>query len=209
MRENTSIPWIAKEPELDAIEIVEGSGVILNDPSPQQTALSLGKTLRWALKGKTRSFNALVGFFGHNQFHDVNGDDPAAIIVTEGSDGAIPSDVQEGVGFRLLYGRTASPSASVALRAWYWLSRYRQLHRAETDRKRREIFEETVSINSKSKGHVLNMLSRTWGGFQIESPCELAETQHPIQEWENHSFGLDQVDKVLPRNLLGPFDHND
>lgn len=142
MRENAPIPWIVNDTELETLVKAEGSGVILNDPSAQKSALNLGKTLRWGLQGKTRSFNALVGFFGHNQFQNIIGDDPAAIIVEEGREGTVSMDVEEGVGFRLLFGCTASDTASLALRAWYWLARYRKLYPEETTRKRAEMMQD-------------------------------------------------------------------
>ncbi|MDX9724306.1 MAG: hypothetical protein RBU37_26395, partial [Myxococcota bacterium] len=120
-------PWTQVEAELAALDDGGNGAVILTHPSSEHTRLTLGRALRWALKGQTLSFNALVGWFGHSQ-GSAAADDPAAIILQEGREvcehlSKQPPD-SNWRGFRLLFGRANTNDARAALWAWYWLSRW-------------------------------------------------------------------------------------
>ena len=129
----------------DLDRLIEGapsSAVILNEAREGGDALPLSQVLTMLLRGPTRSFTALVGYFGHrvdesaveqyggvsdpSGLGSVDGEDPAGLIVRE----AVEENLREGqnfdqTAFRLLAGAMSSPTARDASRAWYWLCRFR------------------------------------------------------------------------------------
>ena len=123
---------------LDRLAEGGGSSVVLNHPSAGESLTTLGQAVRWSLKGDTRSFNAIVGYFHHySEMSSGKGsgesrlnDDPARIIIEEAMEEAIRLfDEEEGAApqtrFRLLAGLLCSPAATVAARLWYWTCRWR------------------------------------------------------------------------------------
>lgn len=137
----------------DLDRLIEGapsSAVILNEAWERGDALPLSQVLTTLLRGPTRSFTALVGYFGYrvdetaierygsvtdpSGFGQVDGEDLAGLIVRE----AVEENLREGqsfdqTAFRLLAG-AISPTAQGASRAWYWLCRSR--HEASDGKKR-------------------------------------------------------------------------
>lgn len=103
--------------------------VLLNhgDAEAFGDTVSLGRALRWALEGQTRSFTAVVGFLGGFSPNDKTPeDDPVAIIrheLQEGSSGVDATD-ENHIGFRLAFGGVSSESAEIAMKAWYWACRW-------------------------------------------------------------------------------------
>jgi hypothetical protein len=133
------------------IENAPSSAVILNEAREGGDALPLSQVLTTLLRGPTRSFTALVGYFGHRVdetaierygsvtdppgYGQVDGEDPAGLIVRE----AVEENLREGqsfdqTAFRLLAGHVSSPTAQGASRAWYWFCRSR--HEASDGKKR-------------------------------------------------------------------------
>lgn len=115
------------------------SHVVLNDrfegdrEAQRDEALPMSTVLSRVLKGDTRSFTALVGWFGHSgavsQQEDRNSpkepENPAQIILREAKDDKITVDNDVESRFRLAVGVNSSKAACDASRAWYWLCRYR------------------------------------------------------------------------------------
>lgn len=98
----------------DLDRLIEGapsSAVILNEAREGGDALPLSQVLTTLLRGPTRSFTALVGYFGHrvdetaierygsvtdpSGFGQVDGEDPAGLIVRE----AVEENLREGQNF--------------------------------------------------------------------------------------------------------------
>lgn len=127
--------------ELEALASGFGSAVVLTHPARRDDLMSLGRALRWALKGETRSFTALVGYFHHNpevgrdeDTHagtpdTIEDDDPARIILREAHEESLrlvdPEHDFTAPGFTLLAGLLCSRPAALAARIWYWTCRWR------------------------------------------------------------------------------------
>lgn len=129
--------YLRSHQELEAVlEATPSSAVILNATQKQTDgkALPMGQVLSGLLNGPTRSFTALVGYFGHRVDQEVleryegvtqsadlgqlRGEDPAGLIVHE----AIEENVHgsrdfDATSFRLLVGAMSSRSAQDAARA--------------------------------------------------------------------------------------------
>lgn len=118
--------------DIDNVIEVGESGVLLNHPLKSDT-LSLGRALRAALHGPTRSFTAIVGFLGgrNDNVDERPEDDPVSIIRKELEDGWRDAEFTYGggdgletPGFRLGFGSVSSSIPQLALLAWYWLCRW-------------------------------------------------------------------------------------
>ncbi len=123
-------PWIRESQFQELLRSAEPhSAVVLTDGSgqPKVDDLSLGKALALTLLDRTRSFTALVGYFGHKG-HSAATDDPAAIVLNELEElfNQRTRSVEAPPRFRLLFGQIASDAvvAQLAARTWYWLCRW-------------------------------------------------------------------------------------
>lgn len=149
-------------------EDAPSSAVILNEAQANGNALPLSQALKTLLGGPTRSFTALVGYFGHrvdettieryesvtdpSGFRQVEGEDPAGLIVRE----AVEENLREGqnfdhAAFRLLAGAMSSPTARDASRAWYWLCRFR--HEAPEGKEITDRFREAFTQRAAAPDH--------------------------------------------------------
>jgi hypothetical protein len=127
------VPWLTAD---DAVSAVPADGaVVLTHPDAGLGALSTGAVLRRCLRGRTRSFNAVVGWFGHRSLVPAAGaapltaheeaDDPGALILQEGTEALAELDERDTeTGFRLLFGRCSTEEARWALWTWYWVGRW-------------------------------------------------------------------------------------
>jgi len=104
------------------------SAVILNEAQEDGNALPLSRVLTTLLRGATRSFTAIVGYFRHrvdesaierygsvtdpSRIGSVDGEDPAGLIVREAVEENLREDQSFGqTAFRLLAGAMSSPTA--------------------------------------------------------------------------------------------------
>ena len=156
------------------------SHVVLNEKSEgtSSDALPMSTVLSEVLSGPTRSFTALVGWFGHGGAADE--ESPAKIILDEARDDNIEVGSDIHSVFRLAVGVNSSADARDASRAWYWLCRYRHEYEGEgveqTDRLRDEFLEASRhDFVGASKG----LLSKT--PFALE-PEQFAERLQPNRE---------------------------
>jgi hypothetical protein len=179
--------------------------VVLTHPSPNRPSLSLGEALHAALRGPTASFNAVVGYFGHNTVEGVDGettgDDPASIIVEEGRDGFEPTR-EDHVGFRLMTGKFFSPAAELAGRTWYWLCRWRRERPDEAEEFRANFakgaskaFRETaVALFDPDEEGCLPLLE--WTNDDATRKLELSDDEHRYwthSETESFKTSLNRV----------------
>lgn len=189
----------------DLLSRGDGSAVILNDPDDESVPLAV--VLQHLLSGRTHSFTALVGYFGHRiqkdviaRYEDVfqvsgldemEGEDPAGLIVHEAIDENVQQDRDfEHTAFRLLAGAMSSNAAQDAARAWYWLCRFR--HEAPegeqmTDKLRDEFLRRTVGPDHSFVGASISLLQpRAYDDspFNLE-PAEFAE-QLEVSDTTSH-----------------------
>ena len=184
---------------LDLGEKNSSSHVVLNEKSEgtSSDALPMSTVLSEVLSGPTRSFTALVGWFGHGGAADE--ESPAKIILDEARDDNIEVAAETYSVFRLAVGVNSSADARDASRAWYWLCRYRHEYEAEgrehTDRLRDKFLEaSTDDFVVASKG----LLSKTPFDLKPEHFAERLKPNHDLGE-STESIRKALEDTLYPR----------
>ena len=118
-------PWLTT---IHPLELpLDGAGrVVVTDPD-QVGGVDLGQVLRWGLQGRTHTFAAIVGYFGHGGSRSELLSDPAGLVAEELGDrlDQDADDSAERARFCLLYGALVTDHSQRALRAWYLLCRWR------------------------------------------------------------------------------------
>ncbi|MCS3953473.1 helicase-related protein [Salinibacter ruber] len=208
----------------DLDRLLEGapsSAVILNEAREEGDALPLSQVLTTLLRGPTRSFTALVGYFGHrvdetaieqygsvtdpSGFGQVDGEDPAGLVVRE----AVEENLREGqsfgqTAFRLLAGAMSSPTAQGASRAWYWLCRFR--HEAPEGREATDRLREAFTERADSPDHsfVDAATALLEPGAYGESPFNLGAEEFASRLDRDGEENLEQVlEETLFANVVG------
>lgn len=142
------------------------SAVVLNktEEADDDAVLPMSQVISEVLAHPTRSFTALVGFFGHRASPSNAERTLAEVIAEEAKRGT--DQTFENTAFRLAVGVNSSAAAQNATRAWYWLCRYR--HEApngteETDQLR-EAFLELASTSFEDASEKLLQSTSTLDG---------------------------------------------
>lgn len=175
---------------LDLGERESASHVVLNEKSDGKTtdALPMSTVLSEVLSGPTRSFTALVGWFGHGG--DPEEESPAKIILDEAQDDKIDVETDVDAVFRLAVGVNSSADARDASRAWYWLCRYRHEYedegREQTDLLREEFLQAAREDFVSASKELLSKLPFSLGAEQfaerLQPNLSLGETTESIRE---------------------------
>lgn len=135
-----------------------GSAVVLNrDTTDMNDVLPMSDVLANLLEPQTRSFTALVGFFGHRG--GGTGQKTLADVILDEAKRSIKSTTTfDTTAFRLAVGVNSSKVASIVSRAWYWLCRYRHEApngKAETDKLREAFLKRAAKKGFKAAAQAL------------------------------------------------------
>ena len=191
----SSKPWVQAIGDLDGLALGGDGRVVLTHPGRStHENLGLGQVIDWALKGATRSFNVVVGYFNH-QDHETGTrrrsvPAPADVVAHEVVDerGRSPNHC----AFRLLFGKALTPAAAHVLRSWYWLCRWRHAKDEEGRAWRRTVVDALdVRLQRAPAPHPAELAAFAWH--------HLAERGSPFFD-EVLDAGADHVARLLRLN---------